>query len=287
MKSKVRTLVIAMVVIASITTITVLGKAAFRNETVERKIAQGYSEQDVYSMLSIISLCDEKSMPVIEGKYKELGSWDAVVKYYNINPTDYEMNIKNLLELKKSLEIPSHIYEEMIDSGMTEEECKELSISAFNSKIDIKTVWEEKQKGKTVDDLIKDRIKIKNEKSQIATDYVFGKITEKEYIKKMELLSPDMSMDDIIEFADKEHKEWKAHRIKSSGITEKEIELAQKAGMTDVLEMCRLKDAEKFSNIIYSDMVKQVQKGNSVDTVVRKNINSDKVKAIQKKFISE
>lgn len=287
MKRKVRTLIIVMVVIASITTVTVLGKATFKNKTVERKIAQGYSEQDVYSMLSIISLCNEKSMPVIEEKYKELGSWDAVVKYYNINPLDYEMKIKNILEVEKNLEIPDDIYEEMIDSGMTDEECKEFSISAFNSKIDIRTVWKEKQKGKTVNDLIKERTKFNNEKLQAATDYTFGKISEKEYIKKMQSLSPDMSMTDIIEFADKENKEWKKHRIKSSGITDKEIELAKKAGMTDVLEMCRLKDAEKFSNIIFSDMVMQVQKGNSVDSVVRKNINAEKVKAIQKKYISE
>lgn len=286
MKKKIYAIVIALLVIASVTTITVLAKT-FKDENVERKMAQGYTKEEVYSMLAIISLSDEKSMPVIEQKYKELGSFEALIEYYNIKPINFEMNLKNMMELEEKTAIPDEIYNEMIESGMTEEECKQLSISALNAKFDIETVWEGKKNGKSVNDLIQERRELNDQKAQAATDYTFGLITEEEYTKKMMSLSPDMPMSEIIEFAAKDRKEWRELRIKSSGISEQEIALAEKSGITDIFEMCRLKDAEKLSNKSFNEMVLQVRSGNTVDSVIKANISTEKIESAKEVNASE
>lgn len=268
------TVILVLVVTAS----TVFAKT-FKNITMERKLKEGYSETDVYSMLAIISNCEEKSMPVIESKYKELGSWEAVAEYYNIKPIDYEMSYKFQSELEEKLAIPDETYAEMINSGMTEEECQEFSMKANNAKINVVTAWEAQKNGKTIRNLIKERTALKTSKAQAATDYTFGKITEEEYIKKMKSLSPEMPMSEIIEFAAKDRREWRDARIAGSGITEQEIALAEKCGITDIFEMCRMKDAEKFSGKPFAEMASEVKKGTSVDAVIKQTmeVKSDSV----------
>lgn len=262
MKNKIYAVVIAILVIVNITTSMVVAKT-FTNITMERKLKEGYSETDVYSMLAIISNCKERSMPKIESKYKELGSWKAVAEYYNIKPLDYEMSYKLHSEEEKNLEIPDDTYEEMIKSGMTEEECKQFSISAFNAKFDVVTVWEARKEGKTVNDLIKERTALKTNKSQAATDYTFGVITEEEYIEKMKALSPDMPMSEIIEFAAKERKGWREARMAATGITDEEIALAERNGITDIFEMCKMKGAEKFLGKSFLEMVVEAKRKNN------------------------
>lgn len=65
MKKKMYVVIVALLVMVGITTITVLAKT-FKDPHIEKKMEEGYTKEKVYSMLAIISLCDEKSMPVIE-----------------------------------------------------------------------------------------------------------------------------------------------------------------------------------------------------------------------------
>lgn len=276
MKKKIYAITIALLVVASITTITVLAKT-LHSDWVEKKLEKGYTETDAYSMLAIMALADENVSAFVEQKYKELGDWEKVAKHYNVDLEEFNTFVDNQIQATKDLEIPDDIYSEMIASGMTDEECKELARSSHTAQFDIETVWKAKQAGKTVNDLIKERTALKNEQSQAATDLAFGKISEKEYLEKMQKLSPDMPMSEIIEFAVKERKEWMNFRKAASGITDEEIALAEKAGMTDFFAICRMKDAEKISKLTFTEMVAEVKKGVSVDKVISNNISSSKI----------
>ena len=267
-----------MLVITSITTITVLAKT-LHSDWVKQKLEKGYTETDAYSILAIMALTDENVSAFIEQKYNELGDWEKVAKHYNVDLQEFNTFVENQIQIAKNLEIPDDIYAKMVASGMTDEECKDLARRAHNAQIDIKTVWEAKQDGKTVNDLIKERTKLKTEQSQAATDLAFGKISEKEYLEKMQKLSPDMPMSEIIEFAAKQRKGWMEFRKATSGITDAEIALAQNAGMTDFFAICRMKDAEKFSKLTFAEMVTEVQKGADVDKVIKDNVSSVKVEA--------
>lgn len=278
MKKKIYAITIALLVIASITTITVLAKT-LHSDWVEKKLEKGYTETDAYSMLAIMALADENVSAFVEQKYRELGDWEKVAEYYNVDLEEFNVFVENQIQAAKDLAIPDDIYSEMIASGMTDEECKELARSSHTAQFDIETVWKAKQEGKTVNDLIKERTELKNEKSQAATDLAFGKITEKEYMTKMQKLSPDMPMSEIIEFAAKEKKEWMNFRKAASGITDEEIALAEKAGMTDFFAICRMKDAEKISKLTFAEMVIEVKKGADVDKVITDNVSTEKVEA--------
>ena len=286
MKRKIYTIIISLLLLAIITTTTVLAKTV-RTDWVEQKMRKGHSETDTYSIMAVLVLSEENVSSFIEQKYDELGDWDKVAEYYKIDVDEFNNFVAEQIELAEELEIPDKLYDEMIANGMTNEECRQLAISANNAEFDINTVWEAKKNGKTVNDLIKERTQLKTQKSQTATDYTFGLITEKEYMEKMRSLSPDMSISEIIKFAAEDRKAWRELRIKGSGISQQEIALAMRNGIMDIFEMCRLKDAEKYSNKSFDEMVLQVKKGDAVDTVIEANKSTEKFEAAKRAELLE
>ena len=282
MKKKIYAITIALLVIASITTITVFAKT-FRSDWVEQKIDKGYTETDAYSLLAIMVLADENVSAFVEQKHRDLGDWEKVAKYYKVDLAQFNKFVEDQIQASKDLEVPDDIYAEMTASGMTDAECKEFARLSHNAQIDITTTWEAKQNGKTINDLIKERTALKNAQGQVAADLTFGKITEKEYMTKMQELSPDMPMSEILTFATKERKHWMEFRKAASGITDEEITLAQKAGMTDFFAICRIKDAEKISELTFAQMVVEVKKGVSVDKVISDNISASKIETEKSK----
>ena len=278
MKKKIYAIIITLIVMASITTMTVLAKT-IHHDWVTRTVNKGYTETDAYSIMAIIALSDENVFAFVEQKYKELGTWEKVCEHYNVDLEEFNVFVENQIQTAKNLEIPDDIYNEMKASGMTDEECKEFSRLSYNARIDIATTWEAKQNGKTINDLIKERTELKTAQGQAATDLAVGKITEKEYLAKMRELSPDMPMSEIIQFAAKHKKHWMAVRKAGSGISDEEIALAEKAGMTDFFAICRMKDAERFSNLTYAEMVAEVKKGADVDKVIKDNMSASKIES--------
>lgn len=282
MNKKLRIVTLIIAVMISLTTITVLAKT-MRTDWIEQKMSRGYSEMDAYSLMAVMVLSDENVSAFVEQKYKELGDWNKVAEYYKINVNEFNSFVEQQMELTKKLEIPDDLYSEMISSGMSHEDCRKLAISAKNAQFDIVTVWEAKKNGKTVNDLIKEDTEIKTARGQAATDLAIGKITEKEYLEKMQSLSSDMSISDMLLFAAKEKKHWMEFRKAASGITDEEIALAEKAGMTNFFEACKLKDAEKFSNLSFVEMVSKVKQGITVDKVIKDNISNKKVEEAKAK----
>ncbi len=278
MKKKIYAIIIALIVVASITTITVLAKT-IHSDWVKNKMKKGYTETDAYSIMAIMVLSGENVSAFVEQKYEESGDWEIVAKQYGVDLEEFNAFVEEQIQIAKILEVPDDIYTEMIASGMTDAECKEFARHSHTASIDIATAWEAKQNGKTINDLIKERTALKNAQGQAAADFAFGKITEKEYMTKMQKLSPDMPMSEIIEFAAKEKKEWMNFRKAASGITDEEIALAEKAGMTNFFAICRMKDAEKISKLTFAEMVNEVKKGKDVEKVLTENVSSTKVEA--------
>ena len=275
MKRKYLTIVLVVLAIASVTAATVYAKT-FKNITVERQTSLGYTADDAYSMLAIISNSNEKNINVIKEKYKELGSWEAVADSYKISKRNFEDSKRAMLEADQ-LELPDDIYKEMRESGMTDDECQSIMFRAYANKYDIKVVWDAMKNGKTLGDLINEKAELENKKSQAATDLAFGNITQEEYIEKMQKLSPEMKMSEILEFAAIERKGWREMRVAGSGISEEEISMAQKAGMKDIFKICQLKDASKFSSKSFAEMVDLIEKGEDFDAVISSNIDNEKI----------
>ena len=120
----------------------------------------------------------------------------------------------------------------------------------------------------------------------MATDFTFGRITKDEYVKSMKKLEPNISETEINAYAKKDREEWERLRIKGSGITESEMELAKSMGMTDILEMCSAKEAEKMTRITFKEIVSKVNKGETVEDVIKNNISREKIEK-QKKISIE
>ncbi len=283
-KRKLYTIVAVILALAVLTTVTVYAKV-IRSSWVEKKIEDGFTETDAYSILAIVKLSDENVTALIEKKYKEFGDWDKVAEYYGVNLDDFHATVDSQIRIAQATEIPDDIYNEMVAEGMTDEECKDFARRTVNAQMDIETTWAGHKEGKTINDLIKERTDLKTAQAQAATDLAFGKISTTEYTEIMEKLAPDMTISEILAYADKEINGWMEMRKATSGITDAEIIIAQKAGFkgsAGFLDACRMKDAEKVSNLTFSEMVTQVKNGASVDEVITSNISQTKIEAAQK-----
>lgn len=269
------------IILASATTVSIMAKT-FQSDWIKNKMKNGFTETDAYSIQAIMVLSGENVSSWVEQKYRELDDWEKVAEYYNVDVEEFNVFVQNQIQAVKDLAIPDDIYAEMRASGMTEEECYEFARHSHTAQIDISTTWEAKKNGKTINDLIKERTALKNAQGQAAADLAFGKITEKEYMEKMQELSPDMPMSKIIEFAVKERKEWMNFRKAASGITDEEIALAEKAGMTDFFLICRMKDTEVISELTFAEMVAEVMRGQDAEKVIKNHISEAKIEAAKK-----
>jgi len=284
MKKRYLTIILIILAVVSATVATVYAKT-FRNRFAEIIVASGGTTEDSYYIASITKFTDDDYNTILK-KYKESGSWEKVAEYYGIKISDIECDVEYSKIIDK-LEIPDDIYKEMRKSGMTDEECQSLMLNCYSKNYDLKVVWDAMKNGKTLGDLIREDTEQKNKKGQVAADLAFGVISEEEYVKKMQELSPEMKMSEILEFAAKEKKEWREMRIKGSGISEEEMKFAKEAGMTDIFEVCRIKDAEKISSKNFKEMVELVKKGEKTDDIIKGSVNKEKLKELQMKSEKE
>ena len=283
------TILTALFVVALLATTTVYAKVA-RSTWIENKLKQGYSEEDVYSILAILKLSDENFSPTIEQKYEELKEWDLVAESYGINLTDFRMFVDNQMTIETRLDVPDDIYEEMIAAGMSTSQRRDFAMQTYNAKIDIETTWTAYKNGKTIADLIQERTANETEIAQTATDFVTGKIAEIEYVKKMSTLAPEMTSAEMTAFVDEIASNLINMRISSSGITEEELAIGKEVGFTSpqqILELCRMKDATELSTLSFEQMVAQVKSGASVDVVIKDNISQEKVELARRASASK
>lgn len=275
-------------VVALLATSTVYAKVA-RTTWIENKLKQGYSEEDVYSILAILKLSEENFSPSIERKYEELKDWDAVAQSYDINLTDFRMFVDNQMNIAEKLDIPDEIYDEMTEAGMDNSARRAFVLQTYNAKMDIEDTWAAYKNGKTIADLTKERTEKETEIAQTATDFATGKITEDEYIKKMSSLAPKMTSAEMTVLAENIASDLVAMRIASSGITEEELALGSLEGFTSaqqILELCRMKDATELSSLTFEQMITKVKDGESVDAVIKNNISQSKLELARTSSLS-
>ncbi len=287
MKKKLFAFMSVILVVASIATITVFATKALRPSWVQSKMGKGFSEDDAYKIMAIVNLSDEDQSKDVEKKFKELGDWNEVAKFYNVELKAFNDFVAMQHQIAADLQIPEKVYKEMQKDGMTDEECYRLVMHIRNAGLDIETTWNAMEKGKTLDEIIKENAELKTAQMQAATDFVFGKIDEKEYIKTMHKIDNKMTEKEIYEIAEKERVSWTKSRRAATGITEDEIRKAKDAGITNVLQMCELKDAEKLSNLDYEDMLSEIKDGKDMKAVIKENRSEAKIKALQEKHKSE
>ncbi len=275
MKRKILWVVSVIMVVIGISTSVVFAKT-FVSNWEQSMLNSGYSQYDVNAIQTIRHFTGKDSL-LIRVKYAKLEDWDKVIEAYGVRKTDFDSYMKSLEKYKESIKIPDKIYDEMKKTGMSEKECKELARKAFNEKIDIKTAWEAKSVGKTPNDIAKENRQKSQEKAQTVNDFTFGKISKEEYYKKMKQYDANMTEKEMEQIAEKDKQQWTEIMINTSGITQDEIDAAKKMGMKDVIEICKLKNAEKITEIKFDDMVKSYKKGTNVDDYIKKNISSQKI----------
>jgi len=287
MKKKAISIISVILIAASIATITVFATKALRPSWVQSKMGKGFSEDDAYKIMAIVELSDEDQSKDIEKKFKELGDWNAVAKFYNVDLKSFNDFVAMQHQIAADLQMPEKVYKEMQKAEMTDEECYRLAMHIRNAGLDIETAWKAMEKGKTLDELIKENNELRSAQLQAATDFVFGRIDEKEYIKTIRKLDNKMTEEEIYALAEKERVSWTKSRKAATGITEEEIVLAQNAGITNVLQMCELKDAEKLCDLSYREMLDEVKSGKNMKDVIKDSRSEEKIKALQEKHKSE
>ncbi len=287
MKRKLISMICLILIVASIATITVFATKALKPSWVQSKMGKGFSEDDAYKIMAIVKLSDEDQSKDVEKKFKELGDWNEVAKFYNVDLKPFDDFVAMQHQIAADLQMPEKVYKKMQKDGMTDEECYRLAMHIRNAGLDIETTWNAMEKGKTLDEVIKENADLKTAQMQAATDFVFGKIDEKEYIKTMHKLDNKMTEKEIYELAEKERVSWTKSRKAATGITEEEIAHAKDAGITNILQMCELKDAEKLSELSYKEMLSEVKTGKDMKTVIKENRSEEKIKALKEKHKSE
>lgn len=287
MKRKLISIICLILIVASIATITVFATKALMPAWVQHKMGKGFSEDDAYKIMAIVNLSDEDQSKDVEKKFKELGDWNEVATFYNVELKAFNDFVAMQHQVAADLQMPEKVYKEMQKDGMTDEECYRLAMHIRNAGLDIETTWNAMEKGKTLDEVIKENNDLKTAQMQAATDFAFGRIDEKEYIKTMHKLDNKMTKEEIDALAEEERANWIKLRRAATGITEEEIAQAKEAGITNVLQMCELKDAEKLSDLSYEEMLSEVKTGKDMKTVIKENRSETKIKALQEKHKSE
>ena len=284
MRKKSIYIIITVMLVIALAATTVYARVA-RNNWVENKLKQGYSEEDVYSIMAILKLSDENFSPTVEQKYEELKDWDAVAESYGISLTDFHMFVESQKTISLRLDIPDDIYGEMIEAGMSNSQRREFAMQTYNAKLDMETTWTAYKEGRTIEELVAERTANKTARSQAATDLATGKITEIEYVKKMDELAPEMAAEEIMQYAEAVATDLVAMRTSASGITTEELAMGARAGFsstTQILELCRIKEATELSTLTFEEMIAQVKNGASVESVIKNNISQEKVELARK-----
>ncbi len=281
MKKKLLAAVTLVAAIALITIMTVYANV-IRSEEISRLMDMGYTEDEAIGARIIKQLSNTKSYEAILGTYDKYDeSWEEVTKEYNVDFDEFSARFMNEKEIEQLMSIPESIYSEMRAEGMSDAECRRFILNSHNAEIDITKSWTAHKSGKTIGELAKEAAAVKNELLQIATDFTFGKINIKECTARMKTISPEMTTDEIVRFAETEKSQWMESVKTKCGITDAEIAIAQKSGMTNFFEICNLKEMEKVSNITFEEMVAKVKSGVKVRDVIKNNLSETKIKNLQ------
>ena len=245
---------------------SVSAKAVY-SSWVTKQIARGRSADDACHAVVAAGLADINVVDRVYQKHEKCGSWEKVAEAYGIDP-DVLLNSAKA----QRREIPDGIYNEMKSEGMSDEDCYYFAKDADRWLVDIDTAWQGKKDGKTAKEIYTERTELSTKKAQLATDFVFGKITEKDYTERMKEIIDGIDIKEIMDYARSEQLGWMKVRKAGSCISDSELQQAADAGVTNFFYACRLKDTERIEGRSFADMLSKIKNGASIDEVTKPDV---------------
>ena len=127
MKKKIMSIMGIVMTVLVITAVSASAKDLYP-KSVNEEVEMGRSIEDACGAVSIMALGGENMPILIYQKHDELGSWEKTAEYYGVNLDSFKTNIRRY---KK--EIPDDVYNEMKNSGMTDDECYDFARRSGNA----------------------------------------------------------------------------------------------------------------------------------------------------------
>ena len=266
MKRKV--MLITMIVVFFLGT-TASVAAIYRNDFyTKQRINQGYTEEDMLELSAVLYLSEENVRAFVLQKYDELKDWKKVREYYGVSEEKYEnYMIGQRMRQETLASIPNYIFDEMENKGWTALEIHNFVNKTDSLKIDYEYAWKECKAGRAIEDIVKEKMAIDKEKSNLDTEFVRGEMTVQEYEAKLKAIlgkdvvrkTDNMIADTVTETNDLREKTRQRHK-ESSGITDQEIEYCKSQGITNPMDMYQAKNISKGNNISFKKVIESKKK---------------------------
>ena len=247
----------------------------------QKLLKAGYTENDIMAVNAIIALTDENVPGFVINKYDELGDWERVLEHYGIDEKDYKKFTNDQRLYKDCIKnIPESVTKEMKDAGWSSAEITNFMNRINISKIDAKYAWNECKKGKSIEELHKEKEKISRQIADLGNKLIWGNFTEKEYrdeLQKIAMLDT-AEIDSITEKTKLQKQKVINSRIKESGLSDKEIEFCKKNGLTNVMDMCTLKNMSKRHGASFEKLVNAKAKRTDWEKAKEELLGAEKTK---------
>lgn len=260
----------------------------FVNPTIQYLTGMGYSEEEAYNAFAVFCLANPENrfVEAIIVRYRNCGDWDEVFRFYHVDRDAVEKHIKDQKYALETSKIPYDIYQEMVEAGMTDEECQQFAwdvtvVHYSYEDINLETAWEAQKKGKTPADLLRERDAIENARANLVGKVATRQITVKECIETMKKDNPDMTMGEIIEFVNSKLKFNEELMIAVAELTDEERSQAEDIGMTNIFDVCYLKQSCRIFGFSYTELLEEIKNGTDVDTAVHRRVTPELVAEIK------
>lgn len=243
---------------------TVSVAAIYRNDSYEGKmIKQGYTEEDMLNLNAVLYLSEENVKGLILQKYDELKDWKKVREYYSVDEGKYEnYMIGKRMQQETLNSIPSYIFDEMDNAGWTKSEVNDFVNKVNIHQINSEYAWKECKSGGTIDDVVKEKKHVDNERTDLDTEFVYGEMTVQEYESKLTAIlgkgivrkTDNMISNEAKEIDGLRRRTRQRHK-ESSGITEEEIKYCESKGITNPMDMYQAKNISKGNKVSFEKVV--------------------------------
>ncbi len=231
-----------------------------------RMIKQGYTEEDMLNLNAVLYLSEENVKGLILQKYDELKDWKKVREYYGVDEEKYENYMIGQKMHQETLNsIPSYVFDEMEDRGWTQSQTNDFVNKTNISNIDYEYAWKECKNGRSIDDVVKEKKSVDDERSDLDTEFVRGEMSVEEYETRLRVIlnkdvvrktdKTDNAIADAVKEINELREKTRQRHKKISGITDEEIEYCKSLGMTNPMDMCESKNISKGNNVPFEKVV--------------------------------
>lgn len=255
MKKRIAVILSILLVIATATTVFAM---YIDDPYAQKLLEQGYTEEDIWSLNAIFLYSDVRVTKLIVQRYEELGDWEKVREYYNVDKEQYDNYIVGQQRWKDVLDaIPDTVMNGMKAEGWSQREINDFVNKINIHEIDSEYAWGEYKSGKTIDEIV--QLKETEDKaiSELTTKFVVSEMTIEEYESALSKLTTanSITIGEILSEVKTLRTDVRNRHKLQSGITDKEIVYCMKNGMTNPMDMFQAKYFSKGNNVPFEDVV--------------------------------